>query len=253
MDTFPFCRCCGADRQSEYRALPLCSRCVSGGCQECRDRLQKSESGPLRLCMCCGADRQLKHRALPFCAWCMSGRCRRCRSRVRAAISEVYPKAINLVGRSPGPRMLCGWGCGARLTNGEMRRHFTDCPQAAHGAGSDAEATSRRTAARAAHALRLALRREAHHHEDAAALRSLPASSEGFLREACSSIGMARTRQCASPAGAARFLSGWPGLRTAIARSGGGERGFGRQGGSRIVGPALDTTRRASSAGAVGR
>ena len=25
--------------------------------------------------------------------------------------------------------MPCGWGCGAKLTNGQMRRHFTDCPQ----------------------------------------------------------------------------------------------------------------------------
>jgi hypothetical protein len=29
----------------------------------------------------------------------------------------------------PGPRMPCGWGCGAKLTNGQMRRHFTDCPR----------------------------------------------------------------------------------------------------------------------------
>jgi hypothetical protein len=25
--------------------------------------------------------------------------------------------------------MPCGWGCGAKLTNGEMRRQFTDCKQ----------------------------------------------------------------------------------------------------------------------------
>jgi hypothetical protein len=146
----------------------------------------------------------------------------------------------------------------------------------------------------AAHALRLALRREAHRHEDAAALRSMPATSEGFrgrrvpveawrdrgtvstrlerlgfcqmarpkngdcasgrgergmssrptwargfetqpyrgpfgpsscrtprgrvdagvvrrlLREACSCRGLARTRHCASPAEAARFLPDGP-------------------------------------------
>jgi len=128
--TFRVCICCGADRQSECRVLPYCSRCLSGTCQECSERLRKSESGrPLRVCLCCGQDQQFKHRALPFCSRCLSGSCGKCRSWVRVRISEVYPKAINLVGRSPGPRMPCGWGCGARLTNGEMRRHFTDCPR----------------------------------------------------------------------------------------------------------------------------
>jgi hypothetical protein len=32
-------------------------------------------------------------------------------------------------GRPPGGRMLCGWRCGARLTAGQMRPHFTICPQ----------------------------------------------------------------------------------------------------------------------------
>ena len=130
LDTFPFCRCCGADRQSECRVLPFCSRCLSGTCQECqRAALEKRVGPPLRVGMCCGADRQFKRRALPFCTWCMSGSCRRCRSWVRVRISEVYPKAINLIGRSRGPLMPCGWGCGAKLTNGQMRRHFTICPR----------------------------------------------------------------------------------------------------------------------------
>lgn len=32
-------------------------------------------------------------------------------------------------GRPSGPRMPCGWRCGAKLTASEMRRHFTDCPK----------------------------------------------------------------------------------------------------------------------------
>ena len=31
-------------------------------------------------------------------------------------------------GRKPGPRMPCGWGCGAQLTAVEIREHFTSCP-----------------------------------------------------------------------------------------------------------------------------
>jgi hypothetical protein len=30
-------------------------------------------------------------------------------------------------GRPPGPRMKCGWGCGAQLTGRNMRAHFTIC------------------------------------------------------------------------------------------------------------------------------
>jgi len=33
------------------------------------------------------------------------------------------------IGRQPGPHMPCGWGCGAKLTNGQMQRHFTNCPR----------------------------------------------------------------------------------------------------------------------------
>ena len=32
-------------------------------------------------------------------------------------------------GRPRGVEMPCGWGCGARLTAVEMRKHFTDCPR----------------------------------------------------------------------------------------------------------------------------
>ena len=82
----------------------------------------------LRVCLCCGADCQLIAPALPFCARCSRGRCR-CRSWVRASISRLDPTAINLNGRSPGPRMPCGWECGAKLTNNQMRKHFTECAQ----------------------------------------------------------------------------------------------------------------------------
>ena len=125
----PVCICCGAGRQIECRSLPFCSGCLSGACQMCRDRLQKSESAPLQVCLCCGMDRQFQYRRLPFCSRCVSGVCRRCRSQVRVSISEMDPKAINLMGGPPGPRMPCGWGCGAKLTTSQMRRHFTDCPR----------------------------------------------------------------------------------------------------------------------------
>ena len=32
-------------------------------------------------------------------------------------------------GRPVGPKMPCGWGCGAKLTASEMREHFTRCPK----------------------------------------------------------------------------------------------------------------------------
>jgi len=32
-----------------------------------------------------------------------------------------------ITGRPPGPRMACGWGCGAQLTASEMRGHFARC------------------------------------------------------------------------------------------------------------------------------
>ena len=35
-----------------------------------------------------------------------------------------YPGA----GRPRGTEMPCGWGCGARLTAREIRKHFTICP-----------------------------------------------------------------------------------------------------------------------------
>jgi hypothetical protein len=40
-----------------------------------------------------------------------------------------HPELVNLIGRSPGPRMACGWQCGASVTASEMRSHFTNCPR----------------------------------------------------------------------------------------------------------------------------
>ena len=39
----------------------------------------------------------------------------------------VTKETVKRVGRPPGPRMLCGWRCGAQLACSEMRKHFTAC------------------------------------------------------------------------------------------------------------------------------
>src|ERR1700693_5554650 len=49
-----------------------------------------------------------------------------CWSRVRVTKSQQDPTS-NLVGRPRGPRMRCGWGCGAQLTGRNMRAHLTIC------------------------------------------------------------------------------------------------------------------------------
>jgi hypothetical protein len=46
--------------------------------------------------------------------------------RVRAAI---LGPGFQSDGRPRGPRMKCGWGCGAKLTGRNMRAHFTICPK----------------------------------------------------------------------------------------------------------------------------
>ena len=40
---------------------------------------------------------------------------------------NVLDSNMTMSGRPPGPRMPCGWGCGAQLTARLMRGHFTDC------------------------------------------------------------------------------------------------------------------------------
>jgi hypothetical protein len=90
--------------------------------------MKEVKSGVLTVepCVCCGVTYYTVGKTrYPFCDQCFSGRCRRCANRVRELIFGRYIR----IGRSPGPRMPCGWGCGAKLTNGEMRRHFTDCPR----------------------------------------------------------------------------------------------------------------------------
>jgi len=134
-------------RQFEFRALPFCSRCLTGECQKCKDRLRKAEPTPLQVCMCCGEDRQFKYPKLPFCSRCASGTCPRCRSWVRRKILELDPKAINFNGRSPGPECRAVGAaapsspparCGAisRIVRGDQRfrKRSGSCPQSPIGA-----------------------------------------------------------------------------------------------------------------------
>ncbi len=75
-------------------------------------------------CVCCDVPYDGFAR-YPFCDRCFSGRCRRCVSRVRESILSPF----HLIGRPRGPQMACGWGCGACLTEHQMRTHFTICPK----------------------------------------------------------------------------------------------------------------------------
>jgi hypothetical protein len=84
------------------------------------------EETDLRACHCCLKDYVPRHPALPYCSRWASWKCARCRFTVRVMLWQLDPQAINLSGRSRGP---CGRGCGANLTNSQMRRHFTDCPR----------------------------------------------------------------------------------------------------------------------------
>jgi hypothetical protein len=82
------------------------------------------------VCICCGEDvdaRQNFRPPLPFCKRCLAGGCRGCWSWVRVRKAGQDP-TFNLIGRPRGPRMKCGWGCGAELTSHQMRAHFTTCP-----------------------------------------------------------------------------------------------------------------------------
>src|SRR5437879_2754985 len=89
------------------------------------------EVGHKPICLCCGEDvhpaDQVEGPPLPFCSQCVSGNCCRCRRWVRF---EKFRRdsTFNLIGRPRGPRMTCGWGCGAELTGSQMRSHFTACP-----------------------------------------------------------------------------------------------------------------------------
>jgi hypothetical protein len=136
------------------------------------------------LCLCCGRDRHVPGQsALPFCIRCLSGAHRKCRSEVRYGVWKIDPKAINFRARSPGPRMPCGWGCGATLTNGQMRRHFTTCPRRPNpsrvaGHKRPAPKEPWRPASRAPDAVRLALWCEAHRYRNADAFSPVPATAD---------------------------------------------------------------------------
>jgi hypothetical protein len=86
-------------------------------------------SDRFRVCICCGRDAAPARvvRLRNYCRWCSSGKCARCRRRLLAERLRLDPTS-NLVGRPRGPQMPCGWGCGAKLTEHQMRCHFTDCP-----------------------------------------------------------------------------------------------------------------------------
>ena len=178
------CICCGAQRQIEYRSLPFCSACLSGRCQMCRDRFQKSESAPLKVCLCCGMDRQFQYRRLPFCSRCVSGVCQRCRSQVRVRISEMDPKAINLSGRIARAADAVRVGLWRETHHQPDAAAFHGLPAAANDSGDD-EASSPKTqsgraAAGSTDALWVAVPREAYRHDDAEALLSMPQTSNRF-------------------------------------------------------------------------
>ena len=74
-------------------------------------------------CRCCAAGYESPVEAVsPLCTRCRSGRCRTCAWRLGVP-------SVDLGGRPSGPRMPCGWGCGAKLSATEMRGHFTRCPK----------------------------------------------------------------------------------------------------------------------------
>ena len=74
-------------------------------------------------CGCCSAEYEFSAYApTRLCHRCRSGGCWQCYSG-----SNVLNSNRKMGGRPPGPRMPCGWGCGAQLTAQLMRGHFTDC------------------------------------------------------------------------------------------------------------------------------
>ena len=113
-----------------------------------RKRMVRQRNGTrlATVCLCCGGDVDTTHHVdrppIPFCRRCGSGKCKKCWSWVRARRFEQDP-SFNLIGRPRGPRMPCGWKCGAAFTGHEMRAHFSRCPKRA-AVSSDAERRSRR-------------------------------------------------------------------------------------------------------------
>ena len=75
-------------------------------------------------CVCCDVPYDGFAR-YPFCDQCFSGRCRRCARRLRESILSPF----HLIGHQRGLQMACGWGCGACLTERQMRTHFTIGPK----------------------------------------------------------------------------------------------------------------------------
>ena len=59
----------------------------------------------------------------------MHPRCGRAGGARDALGARTYRARADLGGRPLGPRMPCGWRCGARVACAEMRKHFTACPR----------------------------------------------------------------------------------------------------------------------------
>jgi hypothetical protein len=83
-----------------------------------------------RLRPCCLADfipvGRREKPARSYCARCELGGCPNCVPRMRLEEWRLDPTA-SFLGRPRGPRMPCGWNCGAKLTASEVRKHFAGC------------------------------------------------------------------------------------------------------------------------------
>ena len=152
-------------RRGKYADLPFCSRCMSGECRDCRvlkrvdkhlRNLELQEQANRRVARFVGRPQG------PWmpCGWQCGAKLTnhgvrahfaKCPKRPTAAESywtirqqaetnaggpsskgmltatavENKPKPTR--GRPSGPRMPCGWGCGASLRASDLRTHFVSC------------------------------------------------------------------------------------------------------------------------------
>jgi hypothetical protein len=90
---------------------------------DCSKRPKQRQSMTRARCGCCSAEYEFSAYApTRLCHRCRSGWCWQCYSG-----GKVLDPNMKRGGRPPGPRMPCGWGCGAELTARLMRGHFTEC------------------------------------------------------------------------------------------------------------------------------
>ena len=96
---------------------------MRGHFTHCSKRPEQRHSMTRARCGCCSAEYEFSAYApTRLCPRCRSGGCWQCYSG-----GNVLNSNRKMGGRPPGPRMPCGWGCGAQLTARLMRGHFTDC------------------------------------------------------------------------------------------------------------------------------